>query len=164
MKTNIDQEKFIMEGPVKLSQAEQMTAAPVMLIFKEDPSDSMSPKLTVMNPETQTYPYSISKNMGGETEMMDFAYDEDPDLFARSGFDEHPFMGQNNSNLVTLSNWQDLKGKIFTGHFQYLNYYIEGKIPRTHVNFSLPFDGHPDLKKKVEHLPKKIKLAPLNLI
>lgn len=47
-------------------------------------------------------------------------------------------------NIVSLNKWQDVKGKVFTGHFQFLNFLVEGKIPRSQMNMALPFDGTVD--------------------
>ena len=113
-----------------------------MLFYGEDLVDEMNPMLRALNTVSEAYPYAIPKNMESENDMMDFGDQKDQLIFDANDGSINKMWHQKpdlDSNLVTLSTWQDVKGKVFTGRFYFLNYHIEGKIPTGFVNLSLPF-------------------------
>ena len=67
----------------------------------------------------------------------------DPKVKKPTNMETQALKTKNNSasKVHCLSQWKDVPGKIFTGHFQFLNHYCDGKISRAHLNLALPRDG-----------------------
>lgn len=97
---------FIDRGPNHIDMRIQKTQCPLMIYYgeKED-EENNDYKLQVFNSSTQKYPFDVIKSQDIENDMM------------CSGDEFEVASPEDEQKYAILSNWKDVPGKIFTGHF-----------------------------------------------